>query len=109
MKPRYLRNISSLSVNTERCIGCGMCIEVCPHDVFLIENRKVKIIDKDACMECGACNKNCPVGAIEVSTGTGGLVPVLEEMITKSKAEKNSNNKGMITKNSKKNGGRNEN
>ena len=83
MKLRYLRNISSLAVVNEKCIGCAMCIDVCPHDVFRIEGKRVRIIDKDACMECGACKRNCPFSAIEVTTGTGGLVPVLEEMMQK--------------------------
>lgn len=85
MKLRYLKNIASLSINNENCIGCGMCIEVCPHNVFRIEDKKVKIINKDSCMECGACKRNCPVSAIDVSTGTGGLMPVLEEMMAKEK------------------------
>ncbi len=87
MKMRYLRNTVSLSIDRESCIGCEMCIAVCPHDVFLMEAKKVTIIDRDACMECGACARNCPVDAIRVESGTGGVIPVLEEMMKKGKAD----------------------
>jgi NAD-dependent dihydropyrimidine dehydrogenase PreA subunit len=68
---RYLPGVVTLNLCTDTCIGCGMCVEVCPHEVFFIENRKSRIIDRDACMECGACAKNCPVGAISVRSGVG--------------------------------------
>lgn len=48
-----------------------MCVNVCPHEVFIIKNGKAQIVDKDRCMECGACAKNCPASAIEVKKGVG--------------------------------------
>ena len=68
---RYLENVATLVLDREKCIGCGMCAEVCPHAVFAIEGKKAKIIDRDACMECGACAGNCPVAAISVRSGVG--------------------------------------
>lgn len=70
-KMRYLKNVTTLQLNTEKCIGCGRCIEVCPHGVFVIVNSKAKINDRDVCMECGACAMNCPVEAISVESGVG--------------------------------------
>ena len=81
MKMTYLRNTVSLSIDQARCVGCEMCIAVCPHNVYAMEGRKAKIIDRDACMECGACRSNCPEDAIAVESGTGGVIPVLEEML----------------------------
>ena len=68
---KYLRNVATLQLNADKCIGCGMCAIVCPHGVFEIIEKKANIIDKDFCMECGACKKNCPVSAIDVKTGVG--------------------------------------
>ena len=67
----YLRNVVTLALDREKCIGCGMCTTVCPHTVFILNNGKVEIRDRDACMECGACSKNCPVEAISVQAGVG--------------------------------------
>jgi NAD-dependent dihydropyrimidine dehydrogenase PreA subunit len=71
MKQKYLRNVTTLSLAVDKCVGCGMCEIVCPHGVFDVNDRKARIIDKDACMECGACAKNCPINAISVESGVG--------------------------------------
>jgi NAD-dependent dihydropyrimidine dehydrogenase PreA subunit len=67
----YLKGVSTLKLDSSRCSGCGMCVEVCPHSVFRIKNRKAHIVDKDLCMECGACAKNCPAKALAVHAGVG--------------------------------------
>ena len=71
MKNRYLESVVTLKLAADKCIGCGMCAEVCPHEVFVVENRRTSIVDIDACMECGACARNCPVGALSVRVGVG--------------------------------------
>ena len=67
----YLKAVTTLRVYEEKCIRCGMCLEVCPHSVLGLNGGKVKIEDRDACMECGACAQNCPTGAITVKAGVG--------------------------------------
>ena len=71
MKQQYLKNIVTLDLNPDKCIGCGRCLEVCPHGVFQLDAGKVRIQDRDGCMECGACAKNCPVAAVSVKAGVG--------------------------------------
>lgn len=68
---RYLKDVTTLQLNSEACIGCGMCTNVCPHGVFAQNGRKAKIVDKNGCMECGACALNCPTAAISVTPGVG--------------------------------------
>jgi NAD-dependent dihydropyrimidine dehydrogenase PreA subunit len=68
---RYLEDVTTLQLDTEKCIGCKKCTEVCPHGVFIVADGKAKIMDRSACMECGACGKNCPVDAISVNSGVG--------------------------------------
>ncbi len=70
-KHRYLVNVVSLSLDAEKCVGCGTCMQVCPREVFAIEGGKAAILDRDACMECGACALNCPVEALSVDAGVG--------------------------------------
>jgi len=79
---RYLRNVVTLYLNEDRCIGCGRCREVCPHNVFSIGNDKAAIRDRDACIECGGCSMNCPVNAISVDTGTGCAIAVIRGLLT---------------------------
>jgi NAD-dependent dihydropyrimidine dehydrogenase PreA subunit len=86
MALRYLKNVTTLELDSSICIGCGRCSEVCPHSVFAAgENgngRKVAIAHKDSCMECGACAKNCPVQAVKVRAGVGCAWAITKGMIT---------------------------
>lgn len=75
---RYLPNVVTLALDVEKCTGCGTCLEVCPHEVFVLENRKTKIIDRDACMECGACAQNCPSQALTVDSGVGCAAGIIQ-------------------------------
>ena len=74
---RYLPNVATLKLSAERCNGCAICILVCPHAVFALENKKARIVDRDACMECGACANNCPEEALTVRAGVGCAAAVL--------------------------------
>jgi ferredoxin len=71
MPLRYLENVVTLAYDPGKCTGCGMCVAVCPHAVFVMEGKKAAITDKDLCMECGACLRNCPFEAISVRPGVG--------------------------------------
>ncbi len=77
MKYRYLKNIVTLQLDAQKCNGCGMCVEVCPQQVFVLSDKLSSIQDRDACMECGACAKNCPCGAISVRAGVGCAYAIL--------------------------------
>lgn len=68
---RYLEDVATLVLDEQKCIGCGLCTEVCPHAVFEIQEKNAQIVDFNACMECGACVSNCPADAISVSPGVG--------------------------------------
>lgn len=52
-----------ISINAEKCIGCGKCVRDCfPHDIEIIDKKaspKGRI-----CMECGHCIAICPRDAI---------------------------------------------
>lgn len=79
---RYLSNVTTLEFFPEKCTGCFRCVEVCPHQVFLINGGKAVIGDKDLCMECGACMINCAFGAISVNAGVGCASAIINGMIT---------------------------
>ncbi|OGV64894.1 MAG: ferredoxin [Lentisphaerae bacterium RIFOXYA12_FULL_48_11] len=77
---KYLSNVTTLALDKEKCIGCGMCEIVCPHAVFSVVDGKAFITDRDACMECGACARNCPVEAITLDSGVGCATGLINGM-----------------------------
>lgn len=78
----YLKNVTTLSLDSEKCCGCGLCEIVCPHGVFEIPVGKAFMADRDACMECGACAMNCPSGAIAVNPGVGCAAAFIKGWLT---------------------------
>ncbi len=73
----YLKNVSGIKLNKEKCTGCKMCLIVCPHEVFEMFEKKSRIKNKDYCMECGACALNCHTQAISVKSGVGCVAGVI--------------------------------
>ncbi|MHA2405947.1 MAG: 4Fe-4S binding protein, partial [Candidatus Hermodarchaeia archaeon] len=53
-----------LTIDTEKCTGCGLCVKVCPFDAMHLINEKAEADEK--CTLCGACVKVCPVDAINI-------------------------------------------
>lgn len=78
---RYLANVATLQLDRDACIGCGRCLEVCPHQVFAADGTKVRLADRDACMECGACALNCPAKALRVESGVGCASGMINEWL----------------------------
>ncbi|MHA1231112.1 MAG: DUF362 domain-containing protein [Candidatus Helarchaeota archaeon] len=55
-----------MKLNTDKCIGCGRCVIICPVQAIKIIDKKA-VVDKDLCVECSTCIRSagCPVNAIK--------------------------------------------
>ena len=81
----YLKDVSTLRVFEDKCVRCGMCLEVCPQAVLSLNGGKIRVEDRDACMECGACAQNCPVTALTVKAGVGCATAVINAALGRKK------------------------
>lgn len=54
--------MADIKVLTDKCTGCGTCVDACPFGAITLENDIAVIGDK--CTYCGACVEVCPVEAI---------------------------------------------
>jgi 2-oxoglutarate ferredoxin oxidoreductase subunit delta len=61
-------------VATERCKGCGLCIDVCAPCALALETSRVnalghhpvELVDPDACTSCAKCARMCPDAALTI-------------------------------------------
>jgi ferredoxin len=83
VKDMYEEN--TLHFDRDSCTDCGMCIQVCPHEVFAKESGEVRLTSPAACMECGACQLNCPFDAVTVDSGVGCAAALMWQAVTKKK------------------------
>ena len=62
-----------ITINTDRCKGCGLCVVVCPKDSIVISRQSNHSgyfpaqTNNDGCTGCAMCAIICPEAVIEVS------------------------------------------
>jgi NAD-dependent dihydropyrimidine dehydrogenase PreA subunit len=56
----------SVEVNAEKCVGCGECVDVCPVEVYELQDEKSVPVNADECLGCESCIEVCEEGAITV-------------------------------------------
>ncbi|MBF0451923.1 MAG: nitroreductase family protein [Candidatus Magnetomorum sp.] len=59
-------------IDSDKCIGCGLCISVCPANTLSLRDGKA-CVTGDESIQCGHCAAICPENAIQV----GALDPSL--------------------------------
>lgn len=55
-----------VSVDTEKCIGCGICMERCFVKAITVVDGKC-VLDDGKCRACGRCTEECPSDAITIT------------------------------------------
>ncbi len=62
MNQRYIALI-----NEDNCIGCAICIEVCPFDAIIGAQNYSHRINYNECPGCKICINKCPTDCISIT------------------------------------------
>ena len=57
----------NVTVDGDKCVGCEECVEVCPVDVYEMQDGKSVPVSADECLGCESCLDVCEVDAITIS------------------------------------------
>ncbi len=63
-----------VSFQTDRCKGCGLCVDACPKKIVVLSHDKMnqkgfhpaEVADEDKCISCAFCATMCPDVVITV-------------------------------------------
>jgi NADH:ubiquinone oxidoreductase subunit F (NADH-binding)/(2Fe-2S) ferredoxin/NAD-dependent dihydropyrimidine dehydrogenase PreA subunit len=64
-KTNECKALSKITIDEEKCKGCGICQKHCPVEAIEGKEREKRKINQDKCIKCGTCLANCPFKAIK--------------------------------------------
>lgn len=76
--PEFISPKPEISYYSERCIGCGDCVDSCPEKA-IVQEKPIRV-DRTLCTGCGLCEKNCPTKALQL-VGKRYSEEELEELV----------------------------
>ncbi|MBQ9536415.1 MAG: 4Fe-4S binding protein [Desulfovibrionaceae bacterium] len=56
----------NVTVNQDKCVGCGECVDNCPVEVYELKNGKSEPVKSEECLGCETCVEVCESDAITV-------------------------------------------
>lgn len=59
-------NQRQVIADIDKCIGCGLCSEVCATHNLVVNNNKVNSV-MNHCVMCGQCSAICPKGGFSMA------------------------------------------
>jgi NAD-dependent dihydropyrimidine dehydrogenase PreA subunit len=56
-----------IKVDRDKCTGCGECVEICPEEVYELQNDISVPVNIEECTGCESCLEVCEQDAISVT------------------------------------------
>jgi len=50
-------------ISPARCVGCGLCVEICPYSAIALDENNIAVVNEALCKGCGTCVAACRSGA----------------------------------------------
>lgn len=82
---RCLRCFANILLEADKCVLCGLCVDVCPVEVIsILPSEEVDpervgdtalVLDEAGCIRCSLCVERCPTNALSMGVWSGVGVP----------------------------------
>jgi NADH-quinone oxidoreductase subunit G len=69
----------SITRDSEKCILCGQCVEVCKNVQSVFDNYELPFKEEIICIHCGQCTHWCPSGAITEVDETDKVLRAIDD------------------------------
>ncbi|MDR2727457.1 MAG: ferredoxin family protein [Deltaproteobacteria bacterium] len=56
----------TVTVEHDKCTACGECVDVCPVEVYEIQDGKSVPMHEEECLGCESCVEVCEANAITI-------------------------------------------
>ncbi len=56
----------SVTVDADKCVGDGECVDVCPVEVYELQDGKAVPVNEEECLGCESCVEVCEQDAITI-------------------------------------------
>ena len=66
--------MSVIRIDLNQCVGCGICVAICPMDVFYFDEtaHKSVLAYPENCQSCGQCYLHCKGHCLGMTNDTFG-------------------------------------
>ncbi|MHA1602836.1 MAG: glycyl-radical enzyme activating protein [Promethearchaeota archaeon] len=78
--PESIEKQLSIQWFEKKCIGCNICVEVCPQHAISFDSSGLHI-NRDQCHHCGKCVSECPTKALQGSGEYWMMDRLMEEIL----------------------------
>ncbi|NDV24562.1 ferredoxin [Desulfovibrio sp. JC022] len=55
-----------ITIDNDKCNGDGECVDVCPTEVYELQDGKAVAVNEDECLGCESCIEVCEQDAITI-------------------------------------------
>ena len=66
LNSELLTSAYKITFDSDKCVGCGQCVDICPVSVWEMHDGKSDPVNAEECLGCESCTGVCEHDAIVI-------------------------------------------